>query len=187
MSPEHGETFSQQRNAAFSKVIALVEGRIGAAAPVIILHLQEKSPDTLRANATIEAWSLFLNGLRHLKNGAPEGKPGSMHESLSRASLRASPLAAALGISPPQFEPIYFSIDYTTGTEAAIFLCRRLVEAAETDFPKSRQLIQQKILVEKPDMDALKEQMALSFDVLAGTYERVCGEIRAELAKLSLE
>jgi hypothetical protein len=183
MSAGQDESFKRQRDAAFSKVITLIDGRISAATPIVIVHLQEKSPDTLRANATVEVWSLFLNGIRHLKNGAPDGQPGSMPGALARACLRASPLAAALGISAPQFEPIYFSIDYTTGTEAALFLCRRLVEAATADFPKSRQLIQQKILTEKPVVDTLKEQMALSFDVLAETYERVCGEIKEVLAE----
>ena len=183
---QDGENFNRQRDTAFSEVISRVEDHIRAAAPVVILHLQEKSPDGLRANATAEVWSLFLKGIRYLKDGAPNGQPGSMHESLSRTSLRASSFAAALGISPPQFEPIYFSVDYSTGAEAAIFLCHRLVEAAEADFPKSRQMIQQKILAEKPAMDTLKEQMALSFDVLAGTYERVCGELKVELSALSL-
>ncbi len=185
MAAEHSEDFIRQREAAFNQVITLVDGHIKAVTPVVVLHLQEKSPDTLRANAAVEVWSLFLNGIKHLKDGAQGGQPGAMAEALSRTSLRASPLAAALGIRPPQFEPLYFSIDYTTGTEAALFLCRRLVEAAEGDFPKSRQLIQQKILAEKPAVDTLKEQMALSFDVLAGTYERVCGEMKTELATLS--
>jgi hypothetical protein len=180
------DAFHYQREAAFSRVISLLDGHITSATPSMVLHLQEKSPDLLRANAAIEAWSLFLNGIQHLKSGAPEGGPGSMPEALSRTSLRASSLAAALGISRPQFEPIYFTINYTTGAEAALFLCRRLVDGAEADFPKSRHLIQQKILAEKPSIDALKEQMALSFDVLADAYEQVCGEIRGELVKLSL-
>jgi len=184
MPAERDETFARQREVAFSRIITHVTERISATTPVVVVHLQEKSPGTLRANATVEAWSLFLNGIRHLRNGAPDGQPGSMHESLSRASLRASPLAAALGIRPPQFEPLFFSIDYNTGEEAAIFLCRQLVEAAEADFPKSRQLIQQKILAEKPAVDTLKEQMALSFDVLAQTYERVCGEIKELLMEI---
>lgn len=184
MPVDYSEDFCQQRDAAFSKVIAHVEAHIKTAMPVVVLHLEEKSPDTLRANASIEAWSLFLNGIRHLKDGAPNGQPGAMTEALSRTSLRASPFAAALGIRPPQFEPIYFSIDYTTGAEAALFLCRRLVEAAEADFPKSRQLIQQKILAEKPTVNTLKEQMALSFDVLTGTYVKVCGELKSTLSFL---
>lgn len=184
MPIQHDADFFPQRDETFSKVIAYVDARIKTATPIVVLRLEEKSPDTLRANASIEVWSLFLNGIRHLKDGAPDSQPGAMTEALSRTSLRSSPLAAALGIRPPQFEPIYFSIDYTTGAEAALFLCRRLVEAAETDFPKSRQLIQQKILAEKPAMDTLKEQMALSFDVLAGMYVNVCGELKSTLSLL---
>jgi hypothetical protein len=185
MPVDYSEDFCQQRDETFSKVIAHVDTRIHAATPVVVLRLEEKSPDTLRANASVEAWSLFLSGIRHLKDGAPDGQPGAMTEALSRTSLRASPFAAALGIRPPHFEPIYFSIDYTTGAEAALFLCLRLVEAAEADFPKSRQLIQQKILAEKPAVDTLKEQMALSFDVLAGTYVKVCAEMKEALDVLS--
>jgi hypothetical protein len=184
MPESHDEDFLRQRCETFSKVIALVDGHTKAATPTVVIRLQEKSPDALRANAAVEAWSLFLNGIRHLKDGAPDGQPGAMTEALSRASLRASPFAAALGIRPPHFEPLYFSVDYTTGAEAALFLCRRLVEAAAADFPKSRQIIQQKILSEKPAVDTLKEQMALSFDVLAETYERVCGELKSALSVL---
>jgi len=182
-SPQ-GEDFSRARDTAFHRVIAHIDAQLHQATPVVVVDLQEKSPQTLRANASSEAWSLFLNGIRHLHNGAPDGQPGSMHEALSRVSLRSSPLAAALGVSPPHFEPIYFSVDYTTGAEATLFLCRRLIEAAEADFPKSRTLIQQKILAEKPSMNALKEQMAMSFDVLARVYEKVCGEMKVTLASL---
>jgi len=178
------EDFSRARDKAFGRVIAHIDAQMHRSTPIVVIHLQEKSPETLQTNAKSEAWSLFLNGIRHLHNGAPNNQPGSMHEALSRTSLRASPLAAALGVSPPHFEPIYFSIDYTTGAEAALFLCRRLIDAAETDFPKSRSLIQQKILTEKPGLDALKEQMALSFDVLAEVYEKVCEEMKAGLNNL---
>src|SRR3954468_9678627 len=122
MPEKRDADFIRQRDETFNKVIARLKNRKGTATPVVILHLQEKSPDTLRANAEKEVWSLFLNGVQHLKDGAPDKQPGSMTEALSRASLRASPFAAALGIRTPQFEPIYFSVDYTTGAEAALFL-----------------------------------------------------------------
>ena len=146
------------------------------------MHLQEKSPETLRENPAFEVWSLFLNGIRHLKEGAPDRQPGSMTEALSRASLRASPFAAALGIRPPQFEPIYFTIDYTTGHEAALFLCRRLVEAAEGVSPKAARSSSREYSAEKPPAETLKEQMALSFNVLAATYAQTCRDIKSALA-----
>ena len=176
--------FLQQREKTFDTVITILNERVRFTTPVVVLHTQEKSPETLRANAEKEVWSLFLNGIRHLKNGAPNERPGSMPEALSRTSLRASPFAAALGIRPPQFEPIYFTIDYTTGHEAVLFLCRRLIEGSESDFAKSRQIIQQKILTEKPAEGVLKEQMALSFDVLAETYLRACSEIKSALTTI---
>jgi hypothetical protein len=87
---------------------------------------------------------------------------------------------------------MYFSIDYTTGREAALFFCLRLVDAAKGDLSKSRQIISQKIMTEKPggafgaaagenDLDTLKKQMAFSFNVLAETYERACREFKADL------
>ena len=172
--------FERRRDATFDRVILSLDQRIHAASPSLLLHLQEMSPERLRVDAKREAWSLLLQGVRHLKSGAPGNRPGSMTEALSRASLRSSALAAALGVRPPQFEQIYFSVDYTSGEEAALFLCNRLIEAAEGDMAKSRQLIQQKILAEKP-AEALKKQMALSFDVLAKMYAEACGELKTEL------
>src|SRR5262249_29618401 len=107
--------FGLQRDATFSKVMALMDVRLQAATPVVVLHAQEKSPQDMPQNAQPEVWSLFIGGIHHLKEGAPGNQPGTMTEALSRVSLRASPFAAALGIRPPHFEPLYFSIDYTTG------------------------------------------------------------------------
>ncbi len=177
--------FLRQRATAFDEVLSLVEARRNAATPVLTLQLAEKSPDTLRAGAAKDVWVLFHGGIRHLKNGAPEGQPGSMAEAVARVSLRASPFAAALGIPAPQFEQVPFGVDYTDGRDATFFLCHRLVEAAESDFPKSRQIIQKKILDEKPSVEELKEQMALSFNVLAEVYTGICAEMKESLNALS--
>ena len=131
-------------------------------------------------------WSLLLRGVKHLKSGAPGGVPGSMTEALSQVSLRAGHFAAALSIKPPQFERMYFTMKCANGEEAALFFCRRLVEAAEGDLLKSRQIIQHKIVTEKPAGDnagALKRQMAVSFDVLAETYARVCREFKEDIRR----
>ncbi len=185
MSSREDTDFLRQRWSDFDEVLSLVDARRNAVTPVLTLQLAEKSPDALRAGAAKDVWLLFHGGIRHLKNGAPEGQPGSMAEAVARVSLRASPFAAALGIPAPQFEQVPFSVDYTYGRDATLFLCRRLVEAAESDFPKSRQIIQQKILDEKPSVEELKEQMALSFSVLADVYVAVCTEMRDALNALS--
>jgi hypothetical protein len=192
MSDDHDKTFHRNRSETFDLVIALIDARVKAAAPVLLLRFDEMSADSMRRSAEKEAWSLFLNAIRHLKNGAPDSQPGALTEALSRMSLRSSSFAAALGVKPPQFEQMYFSVDYTTGREAALFFCLRLVEAAKGDLSKSRQIIGQKIMTEKPagafgaaagenDLNALKKQMAFSFNVLAETYEHACREFKAAL------
>jgi len=181
--------FHRQRNEAFDAVIALIEGRIKASTPAVLLQVDEMSVDSLRQSAALQSWSLFLLGIRHLKDGAPDSQPGSMTEALSRMSLRSSPFAAAFGVKPPHFEQMYFSVDYTTGAEAAFFFCQKILEAAEEDLSRSRQIIQQKIMAEKPAGSpeaaaALKKQMVLSFNVLSEAYAAVCHELRAAVSAL---
>ncbi len=178
MTSHEDTAFSLQRDGAFHDILVRIAARLDAVTPAITLHLDGKSPNDLRDNAAKDVWTLFHGGISHLRKGAPDGGPGSMAEAVARVSLRASPFAAALGVPAPHFEQILFSIDYADGRDAAFFLCRRLVEAAESDFPKSRHILQQKILDEKPALAELKEQMALSFSVLAETYLRVCGEMK---------
>lgn len=196
MPENHDRAFHQHRNEMLDLVIARIESRIKTAAPALLLHFDEMSGDSLRQNTEKECWSLFLNSIRHLKDGAPDSQPGSMTEALSRMSLRSSAFAAALGVKPPQFEPMYFSVDYTTGHEAAIFFCRRLVEAAEGDLSKSRQIIHQKIMTEKPegafggpaaqdDISAMKKQISFSFNVLMQAYENACRDFKTILSELA--
>ena len=195
MSENHDETFRQRRDEVFDRAIALIDGRIRAATPSILLHFDEISADAMQQSAEKEAWSLLRRGIQHLKNGAPDNQPGAITEALSCASLRSSSLAAALGVKPPQFEQIYFSVDYTTGGEAALFFCRRLIEAAEGDLSKSKQIISQKIMQEKPtrafgaiadekDVSAMKRQMAFSFNVLAETYIHACRDFKSAIGSL---
>lgn len=193
MPENHDKTFQQARSDTFDAVIALIDKRIQAAIPALLLRYDEISETNLRENAEKESWSLFLRGVSHLKNGAPGNQPGSITEALSRMSLRSSTLAASIGIKPPQFEPLYFSVNYTAGDEAALFFCRRLIEAATGDLLKSRQIIHQKMMREKPDaafgdgadlenIKALKRQMAFSFNVLADAYSHACHDFKETLS-----
>lgn len=195
MPENHDQTFQQTRSDTFDAIIALIDKRIQAASPALLLRYDEISEEDLRESAMRESWSLFLRGVRHLKNGAPGNQPGLMTEALSRMSLRSSALAASLGVKPPQFEPIYFSINYTAGDEAALFFCRRLTEAAAGDLPKSRQIIHQKMLQEKPaaafgditDPDSirdLKRQMFFSFNVLSDIYGQACHDLSKMLSSM---
>jgi hypothetical protein len=144
------DTFDQERKDSFTKIIEWVEAKAKAVTPPLIIDIHAVSPGAMQQSAEKESWELLAKGLRHLKDGAPGGQPGSMAEALSRASLRNSSLASSLGVKQPQFEQIYFNVDYTSGHEAAVFYTKRLIEAAEGDFSKSRQIIQQKIFSEKP-------------------------------------
>jgi len=151
MSNAHPQdAFEQQRQASFAKIIEWVEAKAEAIRPPLILDIHAASPGAMQQSAEKESWQLLARGLRHLKDGAPGGKAGSMAEALSRASLRSASLAASLGVKPPQFEQMYFNVEYSSGHEAAVFYTKRLLEAAEGDFSKSRQIIQQKIFSEKP-------------------------------------
>lgn len=195
MSTLPDRAFHQHRTDTFDRVIALLDAHLAAAAPSLLAQFNELSPASMAASAEKEAWTLLRRGIRHLRDGAPGGQPGSMTEALSRASLRAGSFAAALGVKPPQFEQMLFEVDYGSGGEAALFFCRRLVEAAEGDLAKSRQLIQQKLLHENPgetsgtglrddDAAAFKRQMVFSFNMMAEAYARVCHTLKGELKTL---
>lgn len=166
------DLFTTARNDAFDAVIRHIESRCGTGTLADV-----------RLNAEKDCWTLLLNGVSHLKSGAPGRLPGALNEALSKASLRASPLAAALGVKPPQFEPILLGADYADGREAALFLCGKLLDGALEDFEKSRRALQQKILAEKP-AEELKRQMALSCDALTESYARVCAALREDLRKI---
>lgn len=181
--------FSQQRSGTFDRILALLQKRHDDIPSSLLSSLGEIAPTLARQNADREVLSLFIRGLKHLKDGAPGGLPGSMTEALTKTSLRSSSLAAAVGIKPPQFVQIYHNVAYTNGFEAAVFCGLRLLEAAEGDIPKSRQMIQQKIFCEKPqigeeEMAAFRKQTAMSANILLQAYEQGCRDIKAEIARL---
>ncbi len=180
MTKTPDDIFSQSRRETWERIAALIDARIAALPVGILLNPDDLSLDASRNSAARECWTLLKAGVLHLKSGAPSGKEGSMAGALTRASLRSSALAAALGIKKPQFEQMFFSVDgYSTGQEAALFLCRRLVEAAEADLDASRRKIG-KVVREENAAD-MKQQIAFSFQMLAGIYGGVCRDMREML------
>mgnify|MGYP007088348916 CR=1 FL=1 len=150
MTDQNNPRFQGDRYLTLRKILEVVENQQSAIVPTLITNINLISPGAMQQGAEKEAWGLLAKGIRHLMDGAPGGAPGSMTEAISRASLRSSALASSVGVKPPQFENMYFDVDYTNGHEAAIFDCKRLVDSAGGDMAKSRQIIQQKILTEKP-------------------------------------
>lgn len=157
------DVFLSARNATFDALIARLDARLSAFSPAL---------DDTASNARRECLGLLRAGVLHLKSGA-------LNEALSKASLRSCALAAALGLRTPKFEPVYFNVDDADGARAALFLCEKLLEGARADFDRSRALLQQKILSEKPP-EPLKLQMAASCEALSVAYAEAC-ETLAEL------
>lgn len=150
MTDQNNPRFQGERYLTLRKVLEVIEEQQNAIKPALILDISMVSPGAMQESAQKESWALLAQGVKHLMDGAPGGAPGSMTGALSKTSLRSSSLAASVGVKPPQFEHMYYEVDYATGHEAALLDCKRLIEAAEGDLPKSRQIIQQKIMTEKP-------------------------------------
>lgn len=144
--------FQEERRQGFDQILALVATHLDQLQPKLILDISLMSPGHMQQSAQKEAWQLIYNGIQHLKEGAPQKQPGSMATALTKASLRSSALASTLGIKPPQFEPIFLPAAYTNGHDAAAFLSTWLLTSAETDFAKSRDIIEKKIVSD--DMQA---------------------------------
>lgn len=183
MTRQNADAFFQDRARAFDEVIGLIEEHIQNIVPSVLLSVEDLSAQETQKVSEREAWSLFLNGILHLKAGAPEHQPGSIPGALTRASLRSSAIAAALGVRPPVFEPVYVSVDGKTGKDCAMLFCRRLVEGAENDLVKSRKILRQRMAVEHPqlkdaDTHAVKRQMAFSLNLLSESYATAAASLR---------
>lgn len=139
------EQYQQDRNAAYDRILALVQRHIDATPAEMIVNLGLVSPSAARDAAERDVWKLFQSGIRHLKNGGQMDAPGSFGGAVTKASLRSAPMASTLGVKPPQFEENYFDITFDTGAAEAVFLSRRLLEAVASDAPRSQQLIRQKL------------------------------------------
>lgn len=206
------DLFETERLQTMDRILAIVQSRLDAEAPPkIVLDLRVISPATAGQSAAREAWSLLAQGLRHLKDGGPQGQQGLITEALSKASLRNTALSASLGIRQPKFTQMLFSVPFRSGFETALFYSRRLIEAAEGDIGKSRQIIQQKIYAEdtarlfmpmddvlaaaftaadkqapvsKETLTQLRRQMIVSFNVVSDKYTEACQILRDALRGL---
>jgi len=172
--------FRELRDLTFDSVIEVLNTHISETPATLLLSPHEISESSMKQNAKRESFSLFLQSVSHLKSGAPDNRMGLMTTAASKASLRSSSLAASIGVTPPEFEQIYFSIDYKNGYEAAVFFCDKLFNVAEGDFQTSKSVIYKKISDDKAD-DILKKQIAFSFNVLSETYLSICNELKYRL------
>lgn len=162
-----------------------MDGYIAQSKPALVLVLHDLAPEQTHASVTCEVWHLLRSGILHLHSGAQGGAQGSMAGALSRISLRSSALAASLGIKPPQFEQLLYAADYTNGHEAALFYASRLIDEGLGDMAKSRQIIAQKIQMDKEADATLRRHMAFSFNVLFERYEDACKQIKGDIDKLA--
>jgi hypothetical protein len=143
--------YDHERKTTFDRVITLTEARLAdGMKPAILIDLHTLTPNPSKGAADREVWSLFRNGLIHLKEGGVNGQAGMITAALTKTSLRSTALASSLGVQPPHFEPLPHAVTYKTGYEEAVFFMTRLIEAAKGDLDKSRQMIRQKIRTADP-------------------------------------
>lgn len=174
MTDQNNPRFQGDRYLTLTKVLETIEAQQKELTPGLIIDISLMSPGSMQQSAEKEVWSLLANGIRHLRDGAPGGGAGSMTSALTKASLRSSSLAASIGVTPPEFQKMYFEVDYSTGHEAALSDCKHLIEAAESDLPKSRQIIQQKITT---------AQAAGAFGIMTDIVEPELSDLFGKVAK----
>ena len=112
MEDLYDTAFKQQRSLTFDKVIGILSEYVKSHPASLLLSPHEISTQSMEQNAKRESFSLFLQSISHLKSGAPDNGMGLMTTAAAKASLRSSSLAASIGVKPPEFEQIYFAIDY---------------------------------------------------------------------------
>lgn len=160
--------------AALSAVTGRIDARLEKDAPQIILSTADLARDSAETHALHQSWILLRSGIIHLKQGSPDGKPGTMATAISKSSLRSCAVASSVGVRPPVFEPILLPADFSNGHDAALFYCRYLADAVRQDIPKSRKIISQKILSHKDMPEDIRRQTAFTLDLLADRYDGLC-------------
>lgn len=137
------------------------------------------------ADIQSDAVLLIREGILHLKEGAPNGNPGSLIGAVEKSNLRRSSLAASLGIQPPKFEAAPLSVIYPDGKSDAVQTALRLLETIEGDLPKSRDIIRRRLL---SDAQLRKSQLYRHFtdtlNILADDYQQNCRLLRDKILTL---
>lgn len=179
---------SPERLAAFDRILELVASQTPKRTSVIS-DITAVSIAQSREAALRESCRLLTDAIMHLRNGGQNSDGGLLTTALAKASLRSSALASSLGVLPPKYEQAVFVADHTSPHDEAVFLCKRLLEAAKGDIIKSRQLLGQKIFVDTAHgqnaTPELRQNMAQSFNALIGAYEMVCNTLYADISALT--
>lgn len=145
-----GANFAKDRDRAYSHILKFIQRHLDELPSALIADLHSFSTSSARDGAERESWQLYATGITHLKNGAPGKKPGALHEALSKASIRNSGLAAGLGIAVPVYEQVCGLPLLKSGKDHAVFMTRRLLEAAEADLALSRRQIASGLAAHNP-------------------------------------
>lgn len=150
MLPDSDADYRKTRAETFDEILKVIEARKSAVPVVFSASIHLLAPEAAQNGALREAWGLLGAGVSFLKDGGPQGQGGSLPGALEKTSLRVSALAASLGVRRPAFEETFYMGLHDSGRDEAIFLTRRLIEAANADIDPSRKAIAAQLLRANP-------------------------------------
>lgn len=154
ISGGRNKNFDIERTKTFEYILEIIDAqkRIAGQAQLIV-SVTDLDPEKMKKAAAAESWNMIEKGVRHLMDGGPAGTPGVFNASVSKMSLRSSPLAQSLGIKRLPFEDENIVALYHDGFTAAFTPVKRLLEAAIHDARDGKRLIAEAI--EKSDSTKL--------------------------------
>lgn len=161
----------KDRNATYDRMLLLAKQQVDALPLSIVTNIHSLSPTSAAHDATREVWQLIARGIRHLKEGAPNGEAGTISGAIEKASLRSSSLAQTLGVKAPKYEAQEFDMPFfQNGQEEATFWAARLSEALLADLDTSKVKITEKLAAANPSQafgtDADAAQLQKIFDAV---------------------
>jgi len=150
MLPDSDAAYRRARGETFDDILKLIDARKSAVPVIFSTTIHLLAPEAAQSGAQREAWTLLEAGVSFLKDGGPAGAGGSLPGALEKTSLRVSSLAASIGVRRPAFEETFYMGLHDTGRDEAIFLTRRLIEAANADIDPSRKAIAAQLTLTNP-------------------------------------